>query len=647
MLHRMLADTSSFSNVSLLQNLLYSIKVIIDLELFDESQSTLLIQHLVDHLNCNEESIVTSSLNCLAAAPNSKLQQVAAILDSDDEETLGFDEDYPSDELETDSDDNVDNDNDSESDSDNENPADHLPVRPVIGHNLDSGWNKKVLNGTDSVRLAWHIVWCLVQFCQDCELSSSIVDSNGVEVTLSKISSFLGSSGSIDDVNVTIQKYSVYSGILSLLAALADDDIHNLHVVKKTKCIEVICILLQEILRINPLTSDPKLKQSIDNTALCCLRLLRILYSVPLNQTVISNIFSDVIFLPNFLSIGNYNHDLDCYKKFYKSLLDSKFKLDTEVFDNVLLKSTATINIDGMNVIEPLGAGAFGSVFKVWKPSTEQYYALKEITEGHQWLNSLNDVSSIISEVNIMKHKLNHPNVVHYHSAFILTNKVYICMEFIDGLSLQHILNSLKCKGLNMKEKNIMKICIQLLSALRYLHKDKNIVHRDLTPNNIIICKNYNTIITDFGLARHQPLNNGVMTSAVGTILYNCPEVVTGQCYTDKADIWSFGCITYQMCALKPPFFANNILSIARKIVEGQFDLMACSAYSLKLLTIINCCLIVDSRYRPDILGIAELIPDELLRCVNQNMPEEDGEQVDISEDDEDEEVDNSDVDLD
>ncbi|KAG1655195.1 SCO-spondin [Nymphon striatum] len=70
-------------------------------------------------------------------------QQVAAILDSDDEETLGFDEDYPFDELETDSDDNVDNDNDSESDSDNENPADRLPVRPVIGHNLDSGWNKK------------------------------------------------------------------------------------------------------------------------------------------------------------------------------------------------------------------------------------------------------------------------------------------------------------------------------------------------------------------------------------------------------------------------------------------------------------------------------------------------------------------------
>ncbi|KAG1658629.1 Fasciclin-2 [Nymphon striatum] len=72
-------------------------------------------------------------------------QQVAAILESDDEETLGFDEDYPSDELKTDSDDNVnvENDNDSESDSDNENPVDRLPVRPVIGHNLDSGWNKK------------------------------------------------------------------------------------------------------------------------------------------------------------------------------------------------------------------------------------------------------------------------------------------------------------------------------------------------------------------------------------------------------------------------------------------------------------------------------------------------------------------------
>ncbi|KAG1682950.1 Nucleoprotein TPR [Nymphon striatum] len=81
-------------------------------------------------------------------------QQVAAILESDDEETLGFDEDYPSDELKTDSDDNVENDNDSESDSDNENPVDRLPVRPVIGHNLDSGWNKKIDGGPTQTSLS-------------------------------------------------------------------------------------------------------------------------------------------------------------------------------------------------------------------------------------------------------------------------------------------------------------------------------------------------------------------------------------------------------------------------------------------------------------------------------------------------------------
>ncbi|KAG1679602.1 Ubiquitin carboxyl-terminal hydrolase 8 [Nymphon striatum] len=78
-------------------------------------------------------------------------QQVAAILESDDEETLGFDEDYPSDELKTDSDDNVENDNDSESDSDNENPVDRLPVRPFIGHNLDSGWNKKLISAASTL----------------------------------------------------------------------------------------------------------------------------------------------------------------------------------------------------------------------------------------------------------------------------------------------------------------------------------------------------------------------------------------------------------------------------------------------------------------------------------------------------------------
>ncbi|KAG1663722.1 E3 SUMO-protein ligase PIAS1 [Nymphon striatum] len=92
---------------------------------------------------CSQKQKVPENGDVSRKTARCSAQQVAAILDSDDEETLGFDEDYPSDELETDSDDNVDNDNDSESDSDNENPVDRLPVRPVIGHNFDSGWNKK------------------------------------------------------------------------------------------------------------------------------------------------------------------------------------------------------------------------------------------------------------------------------------------------------------------------------------------------------------------------------------------------------------------------------------------------------------------------------------------------------------------------
>ncbi|KAG1649563.1 NKG2-C type II integral membrane protein [Nymphon striatum] len=111
-------------------------------------------------------------------------QQVAAILESDDEETLGFDEDYPSDELKTDSDDNVENDNDSESDSDNENPVDRLPVRPFIGHNLHSGWNKKYVGVnprvnkhlgtiTDIPPTKWHCPDTFLQYENDCYYFSS------------------------------------------------------------------------------------------------------------------------------------------------------------------------------------------------------------------------------------------------------------------------------------------------------------------------------------------------------------------------------------------------------------------------------------------------------------------------------------------
>jgi NIMA (never in mitosis gene a)-related kinase len=70
----------------------------------------------------------------------------------------------------------------------------------------------------------------------------------------------------------------------------------------------------------------------------------------------------------------------------------------------------------------------------------------------------------------------------------------------------------------------------------------------------------------DFGLAKQKRSDTSKMTSVVGTILYNCPEIVQYEPYGEKADIWAIGCILYQMCSLQPPFMGSNMLALVLKV---------------------------------------------------------------------------------
>lgn len=95
--------------------------------------------------------------------------------------------------------------------------------------------------------------------------------------------------------------------------------------------------------------------------------------------------------------------------------------------------------------------------------------------------------------------------------------------------------------------------------ALRYLHEDKRVVHRDLTPSNIMLCSPPQRVkLTDFGLARQNKSSSSMMNSIVGTMPFSCPEIIQHMKYSEKADIWSLGCILYTMLMLKPPFRGDN-----------------------------------------------------------------------------------------
>ncbi|CAE8727789.1 unnamed protein product [Polarella glacialis] len=168
-----------------------------------------------------------------------------------------------------------------------------------------------------------------------------------------------------------------------------------------------------------------------------------------------------------------------------------------------------------------------------------------------------------------------------------------------------------------LPEEQTWQIFVQICLALRYLHGEKNIAHRDLTPNNVLV--QWHTLhvkIADFGLALQKGAGAVVsmMKSMVGTILYSCPEIVQHKPYTNKTDVWALGCLLYKMATLRDPFTGTNPLSVARKIVECDYEHLDPAQHSAMLLGTCQKILIVDPEFRPDIQEVCQLITPALVR---------------------------------
>ena len=160
----------------------------------------------------------------------------------------------------------------------------------------------------------------------------------------------------------------------------------------------------------------------------------------------------------------------------------------------------------------------------------------------------------------------------------------------VKGASLLDFITSAAEKGRRMSEESVWDIFLQVVLALHYIHVEKEVVHRDLNPNNILLEHDTRRVkIADFGLAKDQGgegeggggggggggargrRNAAVMQSAVGTMPYSCPEIIMHSAYSAKADVWSLGCVLYHMLALRAPFDCSNPLMMASAIVEGRY----------------------------------------------------------------------------
>nr|XP_027206232.1 serine/threonine-protein kinase Nek8-like [Dermatophagoides pteronyssinus] len=252
-----------------------------------------------------------------------------------------------------------------------------------------------------------------------------------------------------------------------------------------------------------------------------------------------------------------------------------------------------------------LGQGSFGHVFLCRKHCENecQYVALK-ILDVDQF--EAKQIDSTINEIRILS-ILNHKNIIKYYGSFVWRDKFYIEMEYADAGTLNSFLNSLNC---SLREFEILALFLQIVTAVQYLHHN-NVIHRDIKTKNIFLNKQGFIKLGDFGISKILDKNKDAR-SFVGTPLYLCPEIRSGKAYNKPADIWSLGCVLFEMTFTsvnnRIPFDDDDddnnddgvIARLMSKIIKGQQHHLSLNGqYSKTLEKFINNLLEHNPRKRP------------------------------------------------
>ncbi len=214
--------------------------------------------------------------------------------------------------------------------------------------------------------------------------------------------------------------------------------------------------------------------------------------------------------------------------------------------------------VDGYKLHERIGAGGMGEVYKAYNPSLHRWAAIKVLHQD-SFIERFRNEASIQSSVN-------HPNIARLYEYRRIGDRDCIVMEYVEGESLDSLLRRKK----RLSAEETRKIISQIATALSYLHK-KEVVHRDIKPQNIKIQPDGVVKMLDFGIAKHKL--SPKLTQAgfvVGTMEYLAPEQLAHKPEL-KSDIWALGVMCYELITGYMPFDSPNTPSLQEKIKRGSF----------------------------------------------------------------------------
>ncbi|KAK7097527.1 hypothetical protein V1264_004489 [Littorina saxatilis] len=220
--------------------------------------------------------------------------------------------------------------------------------------------------------------------------------------------------------------------------------------------------------------------------------------------------------------------------------------------------------MDRYQRVRKIGEGAFGKAFLVRQKQSNKQCVAKEINIMRMSAKEREDSRK---EVAVLA-QLKHPNIVTYIESFEEAGTLYIVMNYCAGGDLYAKINSQQ--GRMFMEEQVLNWFVQICLAIKHIH-DRKILHRDIKSQNIFLSNNGTVQIGDFGIAK--VLNNTVelARTCIGTPYYLSPEIVENKPYNNKSDIWSLGCVLYELTTLKHAFEAGNMKNLVLKIIRGSY----------------------------------------------------------------------------